>query len=110
MTAAPDTLVVTGPNNQQVSVDSLLITQTGGTQVALADALTGKGATSSSLQGFYGATPVAQPSGPQQAALTRGQAAGSVAVINSSTLSPAAVGTLTAAEVGLTAVSLITRS
>lgn len=41
MATAPDTLLVTGPNNQQVSVDSVLVTPTGGTQTLLANLLNG---------------------------------------------------------------------
>jgi hypothetical protein len=38
---APDNLIVTGPNNRQVSADSVLLTPTGGSQGSLADFLNG---------------------------------------------------------------------
>ncbi len=41
MAAAPNSLVVTGPNNQQVDGSSLLVTPTSGTQTTVADALSG---------------------------------------------------------------------
>jgi len=41
MANAPDTLLVTGPNNQQVSVDSIMVTPPGGTQGSLANFLNG---------------------------------------------------------------------
>ena len=41
MTTAPDTLIVTGPNNQQSLADTVLVTPTGGTQGNLADFLNG---------------------------------------------------------------------
>lgn len=50
---------------------------------------------------FYGATPVTQPSGSSQAAVTRGQAAGMVATF-STTQSPASIATITSAEQALT--------
>lgn len=53
-------------------------------------------------EGFYGTTPAVQPSGNQNAAITRGQQAGSVGVLKSATVSPSAVGTLTTAEQGIT--------
>lgn len=58
------------------------------------------------LIGFYGETPasplpIVQPSGPGQAALTRGQAGGVISTYGTSQ-SPAAVAPNTSAEVGLT--------
>lgn len=41
MANAPDTLIVTGPNNQQVSVDSIMVTPPGGSQGSLANFLNG---------------------------------------------------------------------
>lgn len=52
--------------------------------------------------GFWGATPVAQPSGPVESAVTRGVAGGSIGIVNSQTISASAVGTLVSAEQGLT--------
>lgn len=59
------------------------------------------GPRSTSLVGFYGTTPLAQPAGPAQAALTRGVAGGIITTYGA-TQSPAAVAPNTSAEVGLT--------
>lgn len=53
-------------------------------------------------EGFYGATPVAQPNGQANAAIARGQAAGVIMTAKSAVVSPSAVGTLTTAEQGIT--------
>lgn len=58
----------------------------------------------------YGGVPVPQPTGPGQAALTRGLACGSVVTIQSQTISASAVGTLTTAEQGLTLMASTTAS
>lgn len=55
--------------------------------------------------GFYGTPPVVQPSGQSQAALTRGQAAGVVAIILSGTASPTAVQPTTTGESTITLVT-----
>jgi len=44
MATAPNTLVVTGPNNQQQDASTVLIQPTGGTQASMADILGGKSA------------------------------------------------------------------
>ena len=54
---------------------------------------------------FFSATPVVQPSGQAQVALTRGNAAGVVATILSAVQSPTLVGTLTTAEKTMTLVT-----
>ncbi len=41
MAVAPNSIVVTGPNNQQADASTLLITPTAATQVSIADALSG---------------------------------------------------------------------
>lgn len=41
MATAPDTLIVTGPNNAQVSADSILVTPAGGAQGSLSTFLNG---------------------------------------------------------------------
>lgn len=45
MTTTPDTLFVTGPNNQQLGAADIRVTPTGGTQGTLADVLASKGET-----------------------------------------------------------------
>lgn len=62
------------------------------------------GQSSTDLISFYGATPIVQPSGNAQAAITRGQASGVVATYVS-TQSPSAVAQGTTAEQTLTIVS-----
>jgi hypothetical protein len=54
---------------------------------------------------FFGATPVVQPAGQSQAAVTRGSAAGVVATILSAVASPTTPGTLTTAEKTFTLVT-----
>lgn len=54
------------------------------------------------LLGFYGAAPIAQPSGQGQVAATRGTAAGVIATLNGAVASPSAVGTLTTSEKTMT--------
>jgi hypothetical protein len=44
---SPDSIVVTGPNFEQISADKLLVTATSGSQVTLAQALAGLGVISS---------------------------------------------------------------
>lgn len=51
---------------------------------------------------FYGATPIQQPSGPGEAAITRGQQSGCIGTINSTAVSPTAVANNTTAEYGMT--------
>ena len=79
MAASPDNLVVTGQTFQQISLDDLLVTPTGGTQGRLADKLalvgpggptgaagaTGSaGATGATGTGVTGATGATGPTGP----------------------------------------------
>lgn len=54
---------------------------------------------------FYNATPIAQPAGPGEAAIVRGQAGGSVATIQSNNQSPTSILTITTTEKGLTLLS-----
>lgn len=69
---------------------------------------------SSSLGSFFGGTPVAQPSGAQESAVTAGQQTGSVGIMYSNTTSPTAVQpTITAEDalatfIGTTSSFLIT--
>lgn len=51
---------------------------------------------------FYGAAPVQQPSGPGQAAVTRGSAGGVLATIAPAVASPSAVANITTAEKAIT--------
>lgn len=59
------------------------------------------GQSAADLVGFFGATPIAQPSGAAEAAITRGQAAGSVMTFSSSQ-SPSGVTALSTAEYSIT--------
>lgn len=52
--------------------------------------------------GFYGTTPVVQPSGPGQTAITRGNAGGVIATIAPAVASPTAVANITTAEKAIT--------
>jgi len=56
--------------------------------------------------GFFGTTPVVQPSGNAQAALTRGSACGSIITMQSSN-SPTAVANITTAEKAITAANIV---
>jgi len=62
------------------------------------------GATPSDLWGYFGATPIAQPSGPGQKAVTRGLACGQIATIKATSLTPTTVAANTTAEYIFTAV------
>lgn len=76
MAVSPDSLVVTGQTLQQISLDDLLVTPTGGTQGRLADKLAALGATGTrgatgstgptgtGATGATGATGVTGPTGP----------------------------------------------
>ena len=63
------------------------------------------GQSPSDLISFFGATPVTQPSGPNEAALPRDAAGGSVATIQSNTISVTLTGPNTTSEHGLTLLS-----
>jgi hypothetical protein len=62
------------------------------------------GINSSDLIGFYGKTPISQPAGPGQAAITRGLASGVLATIKATSLTPTTVAANTTAEYTFTAV------
>jgi len=72
MANAPDTLLVTGPVNQQVSADAILVTPTGGTQTTLAQALAanGEAITPTAITGGASPFPIAGQAGAQGGAVT----------------------------------------
>lgn len=85
MSAAPDTIVLTGPVLQQILADNLLVTPTGGSQQTLADALTGGGGVSG---------PVAATTLTASSTVTLSPASKNV------TVSPSGTGTVTISPVG----------
>lgn len=60
------------------------------------------GRSATDLIGFYGASPIVQPSGNAEAAITRGQACGTVATFSSAQSAPTTIATITTTEQAFT--------